>query len=311
MIRGSLVPNITFFDAQGGLDLEKTRWHMDWMFDKGVDGLFLTGSYGAGPMMTNAERIQVFEIAKQVASGFKGRVLIPHVGCIDTQSTLELAIAAERIGVDGIAAVPPFYYKHAEDLILRFYKDIVDAVSIPVYAYNNPETSRFTFTLNTVYKLQEMGLAGLKDSPVEVGFLSSVFYDAKVKQKPFEIILGTSKGWLPYYFMGSRAMIAGMNNWAPEVIALLVKATFEEDFARAEKAYLVMMELSRKMHFTDSTIASHMGLYARKYHGGYPRLPMALPPFESAKYLEIREIIRKGFDELDIELEMGDDPTIP
>jgi dihydrodipicolinate synthase/N-acetylneuraminate lyase len=311
MIRGSLVPNITFFDAQGGLDLEKTRWHMHWMFDKGVDGLFLTGSYGAGPMMTNAERIQVFEIAKQVASGFKGRVLIPHVGCIDTQSTLELAIAAEHIGVDGIAAVPPFYYKHAEDLILRFYKDIVDAVSIPVYAYNNPETSRFTFTLNTVYKLQEMGLAGLKDSPVEVGFLSSVFYDAKVKQKPFEIILGTSKGWLPYYFMGSRAMIAGMNNWAPEVIALLVKATFEEDFARAEKAYLVMMELSRKMHFTDSTIASHMGLYARKYHGGYPRLPMALPPFESAKYLEIREIIRKGFDELDIELEMGDDPTIP
>jgi dihydrodipicolinate synthase/N-acetylneuraminate lyase len=311
MIRGSLVPNITFFDAQGGLDLEKTRWHMHWMFEKGVDGLFLTGSYGAGPMMTNSERIQVFEIAKQVASEFKDRVLIPHVGCIDTQSTLELAIAAERIGVDGIAAVPPFYYKHAEDLILRFYKDIVDAVSIPVYAYNNPETSRFTFTLNTVYKLQELGLAGLKDSPVEVGFLSSVFYDAKIKQKPFEIILGTSKGWLPYYFMGSRAMIAGMNNWAPEVITLLVKATFEEDFARAEKAYLVMMELSRKMHFADSTIASHMGLYARKYHGGYPRLPMALPPFDSPKYNEIREIIRKGFDELGIEMEMGEDSTIP
>jgi dihydrodipicolinate synthase/N-acetylneuraminate lyase len=311
MIRGSLVPNITFFDARGGLDLEKTRWHMHWMFEKGVDGLFLTGSYGAGPMMTNSERIQVFEIAKEVASEFKDRVLIPHVGCIDTQSTLELAIAAERIGVDGIAAVPPFYYKHAEDLILRFYKDIVDAVSIPVYAYNNPETSRFTFTLNTVYKLQELGLAGLKDSPVEVGFLSSVFYDAKIKQKPFEIILGTSKGWLPYYFMGSRAMIAGMNNWAPEVITVLVKTTFEEDFERAEKAYLVMMELSRKMHFADSTIASHMGLYARKYHGGYPRLPMALPPYDSPKYNEIREIIRKGFDELGIEMEMGDDSTIP
>jgi dihydrodipicolinate synthase/N-acetylneuraminate lyase len=111
--------------------------------------------------------------------------------------------------------------------------------------------------------------------------------------------------------MGSRAMIAGMNNWAPEVITLLVKTTFEEDFERAEKAYLVMMELSRKMHFADSTIASHMGLYARKYHGGYPRLPMALPPYDSPKYNEIREIIRKGFDELGIEMEMGDDSTIP
>ena len=64
MIQGSLVPNITIFDADGRLDVERTRWHMEWMFSHGVDGLFLTGSYGAGPLMTNNERIEVFEIAK-------------------------------------------------------------------------------------------------------------------------------------------------------------------------------------------------------------------------------------------------------
>lgn len=310
MIQGSLVPNITFFDALGNLDPDKTRWHMQWMFEKGVDGLFLTGSYGAGPLMSIDERIQVYKIAKEVAAGFKGKVLLPHVGCIDTKSTLELARAAQAIGVDGISAVPPFYYKHSEELIIRFYKELVESVSIPVYAYNNPETSRFTFSLNTVNKLQELGLAGLKDSPVEVGFLSTVFYDARVNRKNFEIILGTSKGWLPYYHMGSRAMIAGMNNWAPEVITYLVKTTFAGDFDHAEKAYLVMMDLSRKMHFTDSTIASHMGLYARGYNAGFPRLPMALPPFDSPKYREIREIIRAGLAELDLPMDMGDDKTI-
>ena len=50
MIQGSLVPNITMFDSNGNLDIEKTKWHMHWMFEKGVDGLFLTGSYGSGPM---------------------------------------------------------------------------------------------------------------------------------------------------------------------------------------------------------------------------------------------------------------------
>lgn len=311
MIKGSLVPNITLFDPLGDLDRERTAWHMNWMFDKGVDGLFLTGSYGAGPLMTNAERIEVFKIAKQVAQNFPGKVLIPHVGCIDTKSTLELAQAAEKIGVDGIAAVPPFYYKHSEDLVLRFYKDIVDCVSVPVYAYNNPETSRFNFTLNTVAKLQEMGLAGLKDSPVDVGFVSTVYYESKIKGRPFEVILGTSKGWLPYYYMGSRAMIAGMNNWAPEVITYLVKTTFEGAQVESEKAYVVMMDLSRKMHFMDSTLVSHMGLYARGFNGGYPRLPMALPPFDSSKYIEIREIIRKGLVQLGLEMETGSDPTIP
>jgi dihydrodipicolinate synthase/N-acetylneuraminate lyase len=149
-----------------------------------------------------------------------------------------------------------------------------------------------------VQKLQDLGLAGLKDSPVDVGFVSTVYYESKVKQKPFEVILGTSKGWLPYYYMGSRAMIAGMNNWAPEVITYLVKTTFEGQQAESEKAYVVMMDLSRKMHFIDSTIVSHMGLYARGYNAGYPRLPMALPAFDSPRYKEIRDIIRGGLEQL-------------
>lgn len=310
MIKGSLVPNITIFDSRGNLDIEKTKWHMRWMFEKGVDGLFLTGSYGAGPLMTIEERIEVFRAAKEVASEFEGKILLPHVGCIDTRSTIELAKAADQIGVDGIGAVPPFYYKHSEDLIIRYYSEIIESVNTPVYAYNNPETSRFTFTPSTVQKLQEIGLAGLKDSVLEVGFVSTVYYDAKLNKKNFEFILGTSKGWLPFYYMGIQAMIAGMGNWAPEIVSALVKWTFEADREKSEKAYTVMMDLSRKMHFTDSTIVSHMGLYARGFDGGFPRKPMGLPPFQDPKYKEIRSFLTKGFDELGIEMEIGEDRTI-
>jgi dihydrodipicolinate synthase/N-acetylneuraminate lyase len=303
MIKGSLVPNITFFCENGDLDKEKTRWHMQWMFEKKVDGLFLTGSYGSGPLMTNQERIQVIEIAKDVASKFENKYIIPHVGCVDTKSTIELAKGAESIGVDAIASVPPFYYKHSEELILQFYKDLISAVHIPVYAYNNPETSRFSFTPGTVRKLQEMGLAGLKDSPVEVGFLSTVFYDIKIEKKQFDVILGTSKGWLPYYYMGCRAMIAGMNNYAPEIISLMTQSTFDGDMATSEKAYMVMMDISAKLHFTDSTIVSHMALYARGYNAGYPRKPMMLPTFDNPKYAEIRSVLQKGFNSLGLQMD--------
>jgi hypothetical protein len=69
-------------------------------------------------------------------------------------------------------------------------------------------------------------------------------------------------------------------------------------------------DLSKKMHFTDSTIASHMGLYARGFDAGFPRKPMILPPFDDPKYKEIRSFLKKGFDELGIEMERGDDKTI-
>lgn len=310
MITGSLVPNITIFDEAGNINIEKTKWHMGWMLDKGLDGLFLTGSYGSGPLMTVEERKSIFQAAKDVVSNYEGKTLIAHVGCIDTASTVELAKAAEAIGVDAISAVPPFYYKHAEPLVLQFYKDIIDAVSLPVFAYNNPATSRFSFSVKTAQKLQELGLAGMKDSPLDVGFMSRVYYDTKINNKDFQLILGTSKGWLPFYYMGVRAMIGGMNNWAPEIMTALTKATQDGDTERSEKLYAIMMDLSAKMHFTDSTIASIMGLYARGYDAGYPRKPMQLPTFDDPKYAEIKSWLEAGFEEAGLELEFGDAQTV-
>lgn len=305
MITGSLVPNITIFDQDGQIDIEKTKWHMTWMLGKGLDGLFLTGSYGSGPLMSVEERATIFKAAKEVAGNFSGKTLIAHVGCIDTASTVELAKKAESIGMDAVSAVPPFYYKHSEELVLGFYKDIIDSIDLPVFAYNNPATSRFSFSLGTVRKLQDMGLAGMKDSPLDVGFVSRAYYDAKLNNKNFQIILGTSKGWLPFYYMGIRAMIGGMNNWAPEVMTALTKATQDGDTERSEQLYALMMDLSAKMHFIDSTIASIMGLYARGYDAGFPRKPMQLPAFDSPKYQEIRGWLEAGFAEAGLALEMG------
>ncbi|MDR2477736.1 MAG: dihydrodipicolinate synthase family protein [Treponema sp.] len=305
MLKGSLVPNITIFDKQGKIDFEKTSWHMNWMFEKGVDGLFLTGSYGAGPLMTNEERLDVIRTAKEIAARHGNKIILPHVGCIDTAHTIELAQAVDKLGVDAIGAVPPFYYKHTDEIIIAYYKDIIDAVKTPVFAYNNPETSRYTFNLKTIRALKEYGLAGMKDSPLSIGFLSRVAYEAQDLHNDFQVIAGTSTGWLPLYYMGIRATIAGMNNWAPEIMTEMVRATFADETEKARKAYLVMMDLSAKLHFTDSTIASHMALYARGFDAGYPRKPMFLPPFSDARYKEIRLWLEEGFAELGLPFTAG------
>ncbi len=306
MIKGSLVPNITIFTANGDVDMEKTRWHMKWMLDLGADGLFLTGSYGAGPLMSNEERIENYRLAKAVSTEVGGKTLIAHVGCIDTKNAVELAQAAEKIGVDAIGAVPPFYYKHTDDAVFEYFKALIDSVKLPVFAYNNPATSRYTFSFKMVERLQKEGLAGLKDSPMQVGFLSRLAYDTILHKKKFEIIIGTSTGWLPYYHMGVRAMIAGTNNWAPEMVTELTRATFAEDWNRAMEVYLEMSDINAKMHFTDSTIASHMALYARGFDAGFPRKPMILPAFSDPKYAEIRQWIKDSFARLGLTYTEGD-----
>jgi dihydrodipicolinate synthase/N-acetylneuraminate lyase len=300
MIKGSLVPNITIFDKNGKTDFEKTKWHMTWMFENGVDGLFLTGSYGSGPLMTNQERIEIYELAYEVVKGFSGKYLIAHVGCADTKSTVELAQAAEKIGIGAIGAVPPFYYKYEADKIVQYYKDIVESVTIPVYAYNNPETTRFAFDFNTVDKIQKAGVKGIKDSSMNVGFITRIYYDSLINKKDFKVIIGTSTGWLPFYYMGIDTMIAGMCNYAPEVIYAMYNWTLSGQTEKAEKAYKVMLELVGKFKFTDSTIASHMALYARGFDAGYPRKPMMLPPFSDPKYEELKNAIHSAIEQINV-----------
>ena len=140
-------------------------------------------------------------------------------------------------------------------------------------------------------------------SPLTVGFVSRTYYDAKLNNKDFQIILGTSTGWLPYYYMGIHAAIAGINNWAPEIMTALVKATFDGDVERSELAYVVMMDLGAKMHFTDSTVASHMGLYARGLDAGFVLRPKELPRIDDPKYDEIKKWLKEGFDTLGLKME--------
>ena len=83
----------------------------------------------------------------------------------------------------------------------------------------------------------------------------------------------------------------------------LVKATFEGDVERSERAYVVMMDLSAKMHFTDSTVVSHMGLYARGHDAGFPLKPKELPALGDPKYDEIKKWLQGGFDALGLVME--------
>ena len=294
-IKGSLVPNITFFNEDNTINYELCEWHMRWMFDRRVNGLFLTGSYGAGPLMTHEERVSIFKLAKKVVADYPDRFLIAHVGCADTASTVALAKAAEEVGVDAIGAVPPFYYTYQKERVIEYYKAICDAVKTPVYAYNNPNTTKTTMDLDMIKKMQANGLKGVKDSSMNVMFITSVFYDAKVNNKDFQTIIGTSTGWLPFSMMGIDTMIAGMCNYAPEIITALYNYTINGDMEKAEKAYTIMLEYSKKAKFVDSTIASHMILRARGYDCGCARAPMLVPPADDPKYAQLKAEFEEAY----------------
>lgn len=248
---------------------------MNWMLEKGVNGLFVTGTYGSGYLMTLDERIQMFKISKQVSEKHPGSFVIAHVGCPDTASSVFLTKSAAEIGADAVSAIVPYNYKYTEDEVFGFYKALIDAANIPVYAYNNPDITNIPISFKLTKKLEEAGIAGLKDSAIDMQLVSSIINSNIINKRKFQYISGTTTGWLSFQKLGVDTMIAGMCNYVPELVEALYSYSFT-DQQKAAKVYKISHELGNKIKVGNSVASSHISLKARGFNPGYTRLPLTV-----------------------------------
>lgn len=196
---------ITPFDAEGEVDVAKLENYINYLCDK-VDGLFVGGSYGSGPIMTVAQRKTLAEVTIKTCAG---RVpVIMHIGTTNLADTIELAQHAEKAGADALAAVTPFYYRHTPNVIKQYYADLINSVDLPVIAYNNPKYSNFCISGDFLAELADIGLQGIKDSSADI----SLFYDfmAKVDKEGFLFLIGSQTHLLPAVAGGAHGCVSGL-----------------------------------------------------------------------------------------------------
>lgn len=279
--QGVIPPMLTAFDQDGNLDITCTKNITRFLKDK-VDALFICGTYGSGPLMSEEEKKKVIDVVQQELEG-KIPVIV-MVGSASTKETVEIAKYAEKMGATAVASVCPYYYGHSEENILSFFSDLVNAVEIPVYVYNNPKTVGYPVTPRLLRKLYEIGVKGLKDS----SFSSISFYEfiRELGNEDFDFIIGTEALILPAFALGSKAVISGVANALPEPITELVKACEKNDFALASKLQRLVLELRELLHISSAISVAHAILQMRGVNAGFPRKPFR--PLNGEKMNELR-----------------------
>ena len=274
-IKGSIAPNLTFFDPQGNIDEAITRWHMNWILDNGVNGLFVTGTYGSGYLMSPDQRVRVYEIAKEASEAHEGSFVIAHVGANDTATSVYLTENARRLGFAAVSAINPYTFKYTDDELLGYYKALVAAAGdMPVFAYNNPDLTNKVIDFKMVKKLQSIGIAAIKDSSINIQLASSIYHDNAMNGKDFQYISGTTTAWLALHQLGCNAMIAGVCNYAPELVSALYRISCSGDAEKANKAYQLVNKVSGAVKKGNSLVSSHIALKARGFDAGFMKAPL-------------------------------------
>lgn len=288
-LRGVIPPMITPFDASGNLDLATLETLVKYL-SQHVHGLFICGSYGSGPMMSLEERKQVAETTMKAADGKVA--VVCHTGTTNTRDTIELSLHAKNIGCDAVAAVGPYYFTHAENDLISYYADIVQAVGsdFPVYVYHNPKFQGYEISLSAMKKLKEIGVSGIKDATFNI--LTYATYMRELADENFDIALGTEAMWLSARALGCEAYIPGLGNAFPEICVKMWKEGMENDFSACRETQFLVNEMRTLMYLAGSTQqAVYCMASIRGIIDAFPRSPFTPATEEQKK--SMREALDK------------------
>ena len=94
--KGVFVAFYACYDDEGNVSVEKIQKLAKWYVEKGVNGLYLTGSSGEGMMLTKEERMKTVSAVMEAVGG--KTTVIAHVGAPSTHESCELAAQAAATG---------------------------------------------------------------------------------------------------------------------------------------------------------------------------------------------------------------------
>lgn len=155
------------YDDSGEVSEERTKEFSNYLYKKGIKGLYVGGSSGECIYQNLEERKNTL---KYVAENLKGKLtLIAHVGAPSTRDSIILAKYAEELGYDALSSIPPIYFKLPENSIYKYWTEIMDSTELPFFIYNIPQTTGYNLSIDLFEKiLKNRKVKGVKNSSMPV-----------------------------------------------------------------------------------------------------------------------------------------------
>ncbi|MBI4579184.1 MAG: dihydrodipicolinate synthase family protein [Planctomycetes bacterium] len=287
-LRGVLCALATPFSADGSrVDEPALRDLVDGLIGQGIHGLVPCGSTGEFAALRREERKQVVEV---VIDQTGGRVpVVPHTGATSTAIAIELAQHAESLGADGVMVVQPYYEPMTLDEVYGYFKDISDAIRIPMMVYNIPSCTGQNLPPAFLARLgrEIENVRYVKDSTGDLSQLSELLLK-------YADDVVTFNGWDTVSFsglaLGSTGTIWGAANVAPRQCVDLFNLIEAGRLDEARVLWNTQLWPIMQFLVTEGYLASvKAGANLIGFRVGEPRPPFR--PLSPDKITELRRLL--------------------
>ena len=139
-LSGIIIPAVTPFDKDGGLDFEMMRKNYEQWNETEVRGYMCLGSNGEFKSLNDDEAFQIISHATEYCC--KDKTLIAGAGRESLYHTLEFIkrIHEAKLEIDYLSVLTPSYFvkKMTDEALVNYYMKIADYSHYPILLYCAP-----------------------------------------------------------------------------------------------------------------------------------------------------------------------------
>lgn len=265
-----LTAMVTPLEKDFSVNFDLARKLARYLVQSGSDGLVISGTTGESPTLSREEKIELFRVIVEEVGG--EATVIAGTGSYDTVDSVNLTRAAERVGVDGLLLVAPYYNKPSQEGLYRHYKTVAKSTNLPVMLYNIPGRTGVNILPETVARLAEIdNIVALKEA---AGSMDQVSELRRLLPDSFAIYSGDDSLTLPMMALGAKGVVSVAAHVVGPRLKEMVNAFLAGNITLAIQIHQEMFPVFKGLFITTNPVPIKEALNLLGWQVGAPRLPL-------------------------------------
>ena len=247
---GSYTALVTPF-RRGAIAYDELRKLVEFQIKGGIDGLVPVGTTGESPTVTHEEHLEIIRCTIEAA---RGRVpVIAGTGSNSTQEAIDMTVAADAAGADGMLLVAPYYNRPTQEGLFRHFAQIAEVTGKPIVLYSIPGRCGVEISVGVIERLRAKypHVAHVKEAGGSVDRVDQII---QALGNSVTVLSGDDSLTLPFMSVGAKGVISVVSNYFPREVTRLVDLALAGDFAKARAAHRKLFPLF-KAFFIESNPA--------------------------------------------------------
>ncbi|WP_042199221.1 4-hydroxy-tetrahydrodipicolinate synthase [Paenibacillus camerounensis] len=277
---------VTPFDGDGEISWEATSRLVDYLIEEQKsEALVVCGTTGESPTLTDEEKLRLFSFVRDRAGG--RCKIIAGTGTNSTRHSIHLTREAEKIGVDGVLLVVPYYNKPNQEGLFQHFSAIAGSTSLPCILYNVPGRTGVSMSAATTLRLAEIpNIVATK----ECASVDQITLIASACPKDFHVYTGDDSAGLATLAVGGHGIISVAGHIIGSQMSEMIQAYLAGNVKRAGELHRQLFPVFKGLFECPQPLPNPAAVkYALSLRGidvGSVRLPLVGPDEAEAAFIE-------------------------